>query len=67
MATNEAIVLKANFESWKARADGLDPEIDPWLYYCLEQHLKSYAIDDEDLEAGITEGGGMAELMAITS
>jgi hypothetical protein len=58
MATNEAIVLKANFESWKARADGLDPEIDPWLYYCLEQHLKSYAIDDEDLEAGITEGGG---------
>ena len=58
MAMNDAIVLKANFEAWKARAAGLDPDIDPWLYYCLEQHLKSYAIDDEDLEAGITEGGG---------
>lgn len=57
MATNDAIVLKSNFEGWRRRADGLDPAIDPWLYYCLEQHLKSYAIDDEDLEAGITDGG----------
>jgi len=58
MATNDVIVLKAIFDSWKRRADGLDPDIDAWLYYCLEQHLKSYAIDDDDLEAGITEGGG---------
>ncbi|MET4245424.1 AIPR family protein [Bradyrhizobium sp. RT10b] len=56
MATNEAIVLKTNFDNWRNRADGLDPNIDPWLYYCLEQHLKSYAIDDDDLEAGITDG-----------
>ncbi|WP_445215478.1 AIPR family protein [Bradyrhizobium sp. Pa8] len=57
MATNEAIVLRTNFESWQRRADGLDADIDPWLYYCLEQHLKSYAIDDDDLEAGITDSG----------
>jgi hypothetical protein len=35
MATNDAIVLQSNFEGWKRRADGLDPDIDPWLYYCL--------------------------------
>ena len=58
MATNDAIVLKANFEEWKRRTDGLAEDIDPWLYYCLEQHLKSYAIDDDDLEGGITDGGG---------
>lgn len=56
MASNDAIVLKANFEDWKRRADGLG-EIDPWLYYCLEQFLKPYAIDDDELESGITEGG----------
>lgn len=58
MATNDAIVLKANFEDWKRRTDGLDENIDPWLYYCLEQFLKSYALDDDDIEAGITDGGG---------
>lgn len=57
MSTNEAIVLKTNFDNWRNRADGLDPAIDPWLYYCLEQHLKSFAIDDDDIEAGITDGG----------
>jgi hypothetical protein len=58
MAINDAIVLRANFEDWKRRADGLDEHIDPWLYYCLEQYLKSFALDDDDLEAGITDGGG---------
>jgi hypothetical protein len=58
MGTNDAIVLKASFEDWKRRTDGLDEDIDPWLYYCLEQFLKSYALDDDDVEAGITDGGG---------
>lgn len=58
MAKNDAIVLAAHFEDWKRRADGLDGHIDPWLYYCLEQYLKAYAIDDDDLEAGITDGAG---------
>jgi len=58
MATNDAIVLQTSFEDWKRRTDGLDEEIDPWLYYCLEQYLKPYSIDDEDLDAGIIDGAG---------
>lgn len=57
MAANDKIVLNANFAEWRSvRADGLDD--DPWLYYCLEQFLKPYALDDEETEYGITEGGG---------
>lgn len=57
MTTNDAIVLKSAFEDWKRRTAELE-NIDPWLYFCLENYLKSYAIDDDDLENGITEGGG---------
>jgi hypothetical protein len=57
MAKNDAIVLEAHFEDWKRRTEGLG-DVDPWLYYCLEQYLKSYAIDDDDLESGITDGAG---------
>jgi hypothetical protein len=56
MATNDAIVLQANFADWKLRAEGLGAT-DPWLYYCLEQFLKPYALDDEETQFGITEGG----------
>jgi hypothetical protein len=56
MATNDAIVLKANFEDWKQRATDLG-NIDPWLYYCVDQFLKPYAVDDDDLESGLKEGG----------
>lgn len=64
MAVNDAIVLKANFEEWKRRADDLG-EIDPWLYYCLEQFLKPYALDDEETQFGITEGGNDGGVDAI--
>jgi hypothetical protein len=56
MTTNDAIVLQANFAEWKRRADDLGT-IDPWLYFCLEQFLKPYALDDEEIQFGITEGG----------
>lgn len=56
MSSNDAIVLQANFADWKKRADDLG-KIDPWLYYCLEQFLKPYALDDEETQFGITEGG----------
>jgi len=56
MATNEAIVLKTNFDAWKQQADDLGT-IQPWLYYCLEQFLKPYALDVEETEYGITDGG----------
>ena len=56
MSKNDAIVLQANFADWKNRAEDLGG-IDPWLYYCLEQFLKPFALDDEETQFGITEGG----------
>jgi AIPR protein len=58
MPTNEAIVLKTHFDEWRSRADGLSDDVDPWVYYCIEQYLKAYPLDDEDLEDGITDGSG---------
>jgi hypothetical protein len=48
--------LKANFEDWEQRVTDIG-DVDPWHYYCIEQFLKPYAVDDDDLDAGITEGG----------
>jgi hypothetical protein len=56
MSKNDAIVLKTNFENWKERAQGL-VGIDPWLYFCLEQFLKPFVLDDEETQFGLTEGG----------
>jgi hypothetical protein len=58
MAANDAIVLEAHFQEWRGRADGLPEEVEPWVYYCLEQHLKTYPLDDDDLENGVTDGSG---------
>jgi len=57
MSSNDAIVLQANFADWKSRADDLG-NVHPWLYYCLEQFLKPYALDDEETQFGIADGGG---------
>lgn len=56
MPSNDAIVLKANFEDWKQRANNLKG-IQPWLYYCVEQFLKPFALDDDEIRYGITDGG----------
>jgi AIPR protein len=56
MSANDAILLKVNFESWKQRVDNLKA-IDPWFYYCVEQFVKPYAFDDEEIRFGITDGG----------
>lgn len=58
MPTNDAIVLRTNFEQWRSRADGLSEDTDPWVYYCVEQFLKAYPLDDEEVEEGITDGSG---------
>jgi hypothetical protein len=56
MSANDAIVLKANFEDWKNAAGDLGT-IDPWLYYCIEQFLKPYSLDDDEVRYGITDKG----------
>lgn len=57
MSKNDEIVLRANFDGWKARAEGLQGT-DPWLHYCVEQFVKPYMLDDEEIQYGITDGGG---------
>lgn len=56
MSANDEIVLKTNFEDWKQRIADIKG-IDPWLYYCVEQFVKPYALDDEEIRYGITDGG----------
>jgi hypothetical protein len=57
VATNDAIVLQANFSGWKKdRADGLT-EANPWVYYCISQFVKSYELNDDEILYGLTEGG----------
>jgi hypothetical protein len=56
MSKNDAIVLQANFDAWKQRTEGL-AGVDPWHYYCLEQFLKPFVLDDEETQFGLTEGG----------
>lgn len=55
MSKNDAIVLKANFEAWKDRLADVS-RVDPWLYYCVEQFIKPYTFDDEEISYGITDG-----------
>ena len=56
MSANDAIVLKANFEDWRANAGDLG-KIDPWLYYCIEQFMKPYSLDDDEVRVGIIDKG----------
>jgi AIPR protein len=56
MAANDEVVLRVNFEAWKEnRLDALEG-IDPWLYYCIEQFIKPFTLDDEEIKYGLTDG-----------
>src|SRR5262249_4114086 len=55
MRQNDKIVLDANFTTWKPRMDGVKG-IDPWLYYCVEQFVKTFGLSDEEIQYGITDG-----------
>ncbi|WP_422003887.1 AIPR family protein [Pyruvatibacter mobilis] len=63
MSSNDAIVLKANFDDWKARVEGTN--VDPWLYYCVEQFVKPYMLDDDEILSGIVDGGNDGGFDAI--
>lgn len=57
MSRNDEIVLQANFNQWKQeQGDGLNG-LSPWLYYCVQQFVKPYMPDDEEISNGITDGG----------
>jgi len=58
MSQNDIVALDANYKNWKEeRAIGLVAEIDPFVYYCVEQFLKPYDVSDEEILYGITDGG----------
>lgn len=64
MSSNDVIVLQANFETWKQRASELKG-FDPWLYYCVEQFVKPFALTDEEIQYGITDGSNDGGVDAI--
>lgn len=58
MSQNDIVALEANFNNWQEdRAIGLASEINPFVYYCVEQFLKPYDVSDEEILYGITDGG----------
>ena len=56
MSANDAIVLRANFEDWKTQRQ-VPEKVDAWLYYAVEQFIKEYALDDDEIMYGITDSG----------
>ena len=57
MSKNDEIVLQANFNHWKnEQEDGLKG-LSPWLYYCVQQFVKPFMPDDDEIRDGITDGG----------
>lgn len=64
MSQNDLIAFEAAFENWRnERAQGLN--VDPYLYFCLEQFLKPFDLSDSELESGITDGPGDGGVDAI--
>lgn len=57
MSNNDAIVLKSNFDDWRKGAGDLGG-VSPWLYYCVEQFLKSLAPEKDEIVDGVIDGGG---------
>ena len=57
MSDNDRILLDANFKNWlEGRGAGLTKSIAPFTYYVLEQFLKPYDPNDDDIAYGITDG-----------
>jgi hypothetical protein len=63
MSQNDIIHLEAHYKNWLAtRGAGLDKNVAPFTFYCLDQFLKRYDLSDEEIISGIVDGqldGGM--------
>lgn len=56
MSENDLVHLQANFQDWlDTRGKGLKGDIEPFLYYSVDQILKPFNLSDEDTEYGITD------------
>lgn len=57
MSLNDILALEANFSNWVSeRAVGLKKNIDPFVYYCVEQFVKPFELSDEEILYGIVDG-----------
>src|SRR5438105_13083450 len=57
MSDNDRLVLDSSFATWVAgRGAGLPEHLDPFTYYVVEQFLKPYDPNDDDIIYGITDG-----------
>lgn len=57
MSQNDLIHLDAAYKNWVAtRGQGLSEDIDPFLFYTLDQFLKPFDLTDEELLSGVTDG-----------
>jgi AIPR protein len=65
MSQNDILHLEAHFSNWKTgRGAGL-VETDPFLYYALEQLLKPYNLEDEEIRYGIVDQGNDGGIDAL--
>lgn len=65
MSQNDVLHLQANFKDWQTkRGAGLN-NVEPFLYYTLDQLLKPYNLSDDDIGYGITDGGNDGGIDAI--
>lgn len=65
MGQNDILALEANFTNWvNERAAGLK-NIDPFLYYCVENYMKPFDLTDDEIQFGITDGGNDGGVDAI--
>jgi len=57
MSQNDLIHLESNFRNWQ-ESRGVDlADVDPLVYYCVEQFLKPFDLNDEEISYGIVDGG----------
>ncbi len=56
MSQNDLIHLNANFKNWQ-ESRGTDlPDVDPFVYYSVEQFLKPFDLNDDEILHGIVDG-----------
>ncbi len=70
MSQNDLIHLDSNFKNWQSsRGADLD-QADPFVYYCAEQFLKPFDLNDDEIAYGIVDGpndGGVDAIYSIAN
>lgn len=65
MSHNDVLHLEANFTDWKNNRGAGLTDVDPFLYYGLDQLLKPFNLSDEEIGYGIVDQGNDAGVDAM--